>query len=219
MHFLFIRKLWPVLAIIAATLLTTTAVSAHDRRDVAKYQFVVGFIAEPAFEGQKNGVDLRVTNTETNKPLEGIENTLQVEITHMTSGTSKVFKIRPLFRDPGHYTTDLLLTAPGYYRFRFFGTLEGMQVSETFASRSGGGGFNDVESSSNIQFPDKVPEVREVTAAVRGSQNTAQQAQDAALRADDKASSANTLSGVSIALGAIGIALAAGSMVVALRKR
>lgn len=28
---------------------------AHERRDVGKYQVVVGFIVEPAIEGQKNG--------------------------------------------------------------------------------------------------------------------------------------------------------------------
>lgn len=33
---------------------------AHESRDVGKYQFVVGFLVEPAYEGQKNGLDLRV---------------------------------------------------------------------------------------------------------------------------------------------------------------
>lgn len=219
MRFLFIRKLWPIAAAVAAMLFTTTTAFAHEQRAVDHYQFTVGFIVEPAFEGQKNGVDLRVTNKETNKPVEGMENTLQVEITHVPSGTSKVFKLRTIFRDPGHYTTDLLLTAPGHYRQRFFGTIRDHTVNETFESRSGGGRFNDVESSAELQFPDKLPEVREVAAAVRGSQSTAQQAQDSALRAQEKASSASTLAVIGIALGAIGIAFAAGSTVVILRRR
>lgn len=33
---------------------------AHETRTVGTYQLVVGFFVEPAFEGQKNGLDLRV---------------------------------------------------------------------------------------------------------------------------------------------------------------
>ncbi|MBI2847026.1 MAG: hypothetical protein HYX82_04000 [Chloroflexi bacterium] len=212
-------NLWAIMAVFLALLLTPSNALAHERRDVGKYQFVVGFIMEPAFEGQKNGVELRVTNTETQQPVEGLERTLQVEVTHVPSGVSRVFKLRAIFRDPGHYTTDLLLTSPGHYRLRFFGTIEGREVNETFESRSGGGQFNDVESSTDIQFPQALAEAREIEAAVRGSQNTAQQAQGVALDAKDKASSASTLAMVGIALGAIGIALAAGSIVVTLRRR
>jgi len=211
------NKLWLFVAAVAALALTTGTVFAHERRDVGKYQFVVGFIVEPAVEGQKNGVDLRVTNKETGKPVEGIEKTLQVEITHLPSKTAKVFKLRTVFRDPGHYTNDFILTAPGDYQFRFFGDVEGTPINETFVS--GPGRFHEVESAAELQFPEKLPEVREVAGAVRGAQNTAQQAQDSALRAQDKASSANTLAVVGIVLGAIGIASAAGSAIVALRRR
>lgn len=184
--------------------------SAHERRNVSKYEFVVGFIVEPALEGQKNGTDLRVTDTETKKPVEGLEKTLQVEITHVTTGVSRTFQIRGLFRDAGHYTNDLIPTAPGKYSFRFFGNIEGMPVNETFLS--GTGRFSDAESSSDLQFPDKLPDLREVNSAVRGVQNTAQQAQD-------KASSASILAIVGIVLGAIGIASAAGSALVAVRRK
>ena len=36
--------------------------SAHERRTVGKYQFVVGWLNEPAFSGQMNSIDLRVTD-------------------------------------------------------------------------------------------------------------------------------------------------------------
>lgn len=210
MRFLFTSRLLLLATVVSAVLLTTTTAFAHEQRDVGKYHLVVGWIVEPAFEGQKNGVDLRVTDRETTNPVDGLEKTLKVAITHVPSKTSKEFTLRAIFRDPGHYTNDLILTAPGQYQFRFFGDVEGTLVNETF--ESGPGRFNDMQSSADLQFPEMLPEVREVAGAVRGVQNTAQQAQD-------KASSASTLVVVAIALGAIGIAFAAGSTVVALRRR
>ncbi|MDP6666238.1 MAG: hypothetical protein QF357_02440 [Dehalococcoidia bacterium] len=43
-------------------LLGTSTVLAHEGRDVGDYNFVVGFINEPAVEGMLNGVSLRVTS-------------------------------------------------------------------------------------------------------------------------------------------------------------
>ena len=60
-----ISKLWLVLAVLAALSLTSGAALAHENRESGKYQFVVGFMTEPAFEGFKNGVSFRIT-----KPLE-----------------------------------------------------------------------------------------------------------------------------------------------------
>jgi hypothetical protein len=220
MRFSLVSKLCLILAVIAALILTAGTALAHERRDVGKYQFVVGFIVEPPFEGQKNGVDLRVTTKNpdgTDRPVEGLEKTLQVEITHIASNTSKVFALRTIFRDPGHYTNDLLLTSPGHYRFRFFGNVEGAPVNETFTTEDGK--FHEVGSSTDIQFPTKLTEVREVEAAVRGAQNTAQQAQDSALKAKDNASSASALAVVGIVLGAVGIASGVGSAVLASRRQ
>lgn len=186
------------------------SVSAHERRNVSKYEFMVGFIVEPPFEGQKNGVDFRVTDTETKKPVEGAEKTVQVEITHVPSGVSGTFKLRTIFRDPGHYTSDLIPTAPGQYQFRFFGNIEGTPVNETFVS--GPGRFNDVGAAAELQFPQKLPEFREVTGAVKGAQTSAQEARD-------MASSSRALAYAGIVLGALGIILGIGSVVMVARRR
>ncbi|MBI4317637.1 MAG: hypothetical protein HY675_04025 [Chloroflexi bacterium] len=195
--------------------LTSGSAFAHESRALGKYQLAVGFIVEPAFEGQKNGVDLRVTNTQagtaTPMPVEGLEKTLRVEVAHVASGVSKVFNLRTIFRDPGHYTADLLLTAPGHYRMRFFGAIEGTNVNETFNSRSGGGNFNDVESSADIQFPTRVAEIREVEAVAR---HVEEENHDL----EEKASRANTLATIGIVLGAIGTAGAAALFLTSRRK-
>ncbi len=195
------------LGLVLAVLLPATA-SAHESRKVGKYQLAVGFITEPAIEGVKNGVDFRVTNAETNQPVEGVEKTLKVEMAY--KGTTKTMDLRTLFRDPGHYTADLIPTAPGQYVFRFTGTIEGLQVNERF--ESGPGRFNDVESSVELQFPDKLPAIREIAGVVPATQKTAQEAKDSA-------SSAGTLALVAIVMGALGIVSGAGSAAIALRKR
>jgi hypothetical protein len=196
----------------------STAV-AHERRDVGAYQFVVGFLTEPAFEGLKNGVDLRVLARETQQPVEGLEHTLQVELTYVPSGAAKVLRLRTIYREPGRYTADLIPTAPGQYRFRFFGSIMEMAVNETFVSRAGGGQFDDVESSADLQFPERLPAMREMQSAVRGTQQTAQQAQDTALAAQAGLTSAQTFAIVGAVLGALGLAMGVGATVVAARKR
>jgi len=207
------------LAVVAVLSLLASAAYAHERRTVGRYQLVVGFIAEPAIEGVKNGVDLRVTNTETTQPVEGLQDTLQVEVTYVPTGTSRTMRLRAIFGEPGHYTADLIPTAPGHYRFRFFGTIEGVQVNETFDSRSGGGGFDDVGSSGDIQFPDRLPALRELDGVARGALEASQQAQDSALEARNSVGTARTLAVVGIVLGAVGLASGVGAAALVLRRR
>ena len=130
-----------------------------------------------------------------------------------------MLRLRTLYREPGRYTADLIPTAPGHYRFRFFGSMAETAVNETFDSRAGGGQFDDVESSADLQFPERLPAMREMQSAVRGTQQTAQQAQDAALAAQAGLTSIQTFAIVGAVLGALGLVTGVGAVVVASRKR
>jgi hypothetical protein len=196
----------------------TSTAGAHERREVGAYQLVVGFLTEPAFEGLKNGVDLRVLDRETQQPVEGLERTLQVELTYVPSGAAKVLRLRTIYREPGHYTADIIPTVPGHYRFRFFGSLGETAVNATFESRAGGGQFDDVDAAADLQFPERLPALREMQSAIRGTQQTAQQAQDAALAAQAGRTSAQTLALIGAVLGALGLATGIGAVRTA-RKR
>ncbi len=238
MHALRNITLWAVLATLAALGLSSAVAFAHERRDIAggAYQAVVGFIVEPPYEGQKNGVDFRITRKADNTPLTGAEATLKVEVTYVPSNVSKTFDLRTIFGDPGHYTADLIPTQPGYYRMRFFGTIsdggKSYQVDETFNSRAGGGNFNDVQSSADLQFPDKLPTVRELESATRGALSAAQGVQGDAddamdmahtskAAADDAKSnvgSATTLAIAGIVLGLMGTAAGVSGIVMGRRK-
>jgi hypothetical protein len=232
-------KFWLIMAVVAALGLASTSVLAHEDREIEGYHFTVGFMEEPAVEGARNAVSLEVMkapeataheqgeNPQTSPggpeveaehshteaelaPVEGLEATLQVEVTHIPTGVSKVMPLRSVFGEPGHYAADLIPTAPGQYRFRFFGTIEGMDVDETF--ESGPDTFNNIGSSQELQFPEPLPAVREIGGAVRGTQATAQEAQDSA-------SSASTLGMVGIVLGAAGIMFGIGGVVLSMRRR
>ena len=213
-----------LLAAAAVLAVTVGATFAHEQRE-GEVQWVAGFLNEPAYEGQINGVYLQLLKTSSEHdqsdavPVEDAHETLQVEVTHIPTGASMKWNLRPLFDAPGEYVADIIPTAPGSYQFRFFGTIGGEPVEETFVSEGAGGDFDDVRSSLDLQFPVKLPEVREIEGAVRGAQNAAAQAQDAAISADDNASSAGVLATVGIVLGAVGTAVGVGGVALALRRR
>ncbi|TAJ18992.1 MAG: hypothetical protein EPO65_07835 [Dehalococcoidia bacterium] len=196
-------------ALIAVVLMVgvPSAALAHERRDVSGYQLVVGWIGEPALEGEKNGVDLRITQGD--KPVEGVEKTLQVEITHKASGTKKTFALRTIFRDPGHYTADIIPTAPGQYEMRFFGKVGTAEFNETFIS--GPGRYGDIEPTTELAFPVAAPQVREVA-------GSAKEAIEAARNAEDTASMARTIGIVGIVVGILGLGVGGASLIAARKK-
>ena len=234
-----------VLLGLAASLGVTGTISAHDHRSVGEYQFTVGFAVEPAIEGVANGVDLRVekspasqghgasagqsggTNSGTGGsmghehgelvPVEGLEQTLQVEVTHLGSGVTKSMRLYTVFGQPGQYKATLIPTASGDYRFRFFGTVEGFQVDETFDS--GPNTFSTVNPAGDLHFPERQATVREIEAAVRGAQASAEAAQDAAIEASDSASDAGMLGIAGIVVGVLGLGAGAAGLAVGLRRR
>ncbi len=324
-----IKKFTILASVITLFALVIGTVSAHEGRAVGEYNFVVGFLNEPAFEGFQNGVSVRITkeaaghdehdgmadmemgidveghgaifnspaletggtfefvamemykgltipyhnhlnhdmtgtimvmdNAEVSGTVEveihddefhggelmvqpgtkivfvnngknannvvsglapaesvvvgvpGLQETLQVSVTHVETAIVKTMSLRTVFGEPGHYVADMLPTATGVYQFRIFGTIEGNQIDETFISRGGGGDFNDIQPAADLQFPSEVPASRELEAAVRGAQTSAD-------LASDDASSAGTLGLVGIILGALGAVAGGTSLVVSLRK-
>lgn len=229
---------------LAGTLVATGAISAHDHRSVGEYEFTVGFEVEPAIEGVGNGILLRVEKSADHghgsdaghhggmssgegsseahdhgdlEPVEGVEQTLQVEVTHIGSGVSKSMRLSAVSGQPGHYKAALIPTASGPYRFRFFGAVKGHPVNETFESSPNT--FSAVNPAGDLYFPERQATVREIEGAVRGAQASAEGAQDTAVEAADSASAARMLGIVGIVLGALGIGTGAVGLAVGLRRR
>jgi hypothetical protein len=151
-------------ALILALALVLVAVpqgaSAHERRDLGggKYQAVVGFLTEPAYQGQLNGLSLAVTSkTEKNpdgsaKAIEGLDKTLKAQV--LANGKTLDLTLRARFGQAGNYAGYFQPTAAGQYRFRIYGDINGEKIDETF--ESGPERFNDVESLTALQFPNAV---------------------------------------------------------------
>ncbi len=146
-----------VIGIVVATLLTLAGpAQAHERRTVGPYLFVVGWLSEPAFEGQPNAASVRVTDPRETpaKAVEGLEKTLRIEV--FQGGLAPYSGApRAVFGQPGLYALDMYPTVSGAYRYRITGTIGTLTVNETF--ESGPTTFNDVQPASALQYPTKVP--------------------------------------------------------------
>lgn len=191
----------------AAFLLLPALASAHGHREVGEYELTVGFFVEPAYEGEKNGIDLRVADA-AGEPVEGVEATLQVEVKQ--EDTTVVFPLRTVFGAPGRYTADFFPTVPGQYTFRFFGTIGDLDVDESFTSEVDG--FSSVEPREDLQFPVRIASARELQSAVEGSQESI----DAA---EDRADAATTRANIALGVGVLGILVGAGGLAAGMRRR
>jgi hypothetical protein len=179
------------LAVAFISLFNPNIASAHERRDVGPYQFVVGFIAEPAILGEPNGIDLRVIDKASQRPVESVEKTLKAAIA-FGGGQARELALRTRFNMPGSYTADLIPTRAGTYVFTFSGSIDGQQVNERF--ESGPGRFNDVQSRNELSFP-----------VVEASPAELQQALNDARQ---QASTATMVGTVGLVLGLAALALA-----------
>lgn len=150
-----------LISLAASTLVVVTSfiafagtAAAHERRTVGPYEFEVGWLNEPAFAGLMNGLDLGVTDTRSNKAVEGLEQTLTVEL--QTGGLAPLpLTLTARFGTPGAYDGNFMPTAAGTYTFHIKGKVASLDIDEKF--ESGPGRFDDVESTTAIQYPTKVP--------------------------------------------------------------
>jgi hypothetical protein len=155
------------------SLLIPGAAFAHERRDVGKMQFVVGWMVEPSLLGEPNGISLAITDKASGQPVEGAEKTLKATI-QFGGGSPKELPLRARFGQKGAYTADVVPTRAGSYIFTFTGTVGDEQVNQKF--ESGPGRFDDVQPLDKIQFPQTVPYAGELVAQVQAAEARAAQA-------------------------------------------
>ncbi len=187
--------LFAALATAALTLLAAFpgAASAHEKRQVGAFTFVVGFLNEPAIVDQPNSIDLTITDA-NNQPVSGAEKTLKAQITY--GGETRELALSPRFNAPGKYNAYFIPTRTGTWKFHFSGSVNDQNIDELFTS--GPGRFNDVASTSDLDFPAKTPD--QVTLSAQAS------------AAKSAADSARTVAIVGIAVGALGVVLGLGGL-------
>src|SRR5688500_410300 len=115
-----------ILFVLIALLALPIVAQAHGHIEVGEYALVIGFRTEPALAGEPNGLDLRVSHHETDEPITGLEETLNVEIIH--GSATRELELRPRFGEDGAYTADVLPTEPGDYTWHIWGEIEDTPV-------------------------------------------------------------------------------------------
>lgn len=145
--------------------------SAHEGRLVGggRYEMTVGFLDEPAFVGEQNGLQLYVAKLASlatpeagaatpaaedevfDRPVEGLDSTLRAEVVY---GDQRLaLALDAVYGSPGEYTAHFFPTAEGDYGFRVFGTVEGVAVDEVFSPSHDG--FGAVQP--RLEFPAVTP--------------------------------------------------------------
>ncbi len=145
-----------VLGVALVAVAGTGTVLAHESRDLDDITLVVGFLDEPVYVGQKSGLDLRVTHD--GEPAEGLEETLEAEVTF--GNDTRELVISPAFGEPGAYRSIFIPTAAGPYTFRIFGEIDGEAIDESFTA--GPDTFGEVQDTAANQFPVALPAAADV---------------------------------------------------------
>jgi hypothetical protein len=142
--------------VVASVLIFSGRAYAHERRMVGPYQFVVGWLTEPAYVGELNSLDLRVTDTRQNPaaPVAGLEKTLTADV---AAGGLAPFPltVTARFGTAGAYNGVVMPTVKGAYTFHIVGKIDTLTVDEKFTS--GPSTFGEIEDTASVQYPAKVP--------------------------------------------------------------
>lgn len=123
-------------------------VSAHVTRTIgdSEYLVIVGFVVEPPYTDERNGLDLIVRRASDGEPVPYLEETLFAEIIAPDGVTKRTLPVRAVYGKPGYYTADVVLTEPGVYQFRIWGYVHGVEFDEVFAT-------SEVKPLASLRFP------------------------------------------------------------------
>ncbi len=210
----------------AVVVIPPSLASAHEGTSVGKLAIEVGFVGEPAYVGQPNGVQLILTND--GKAVKDLGDGITVEI-GFGDETTEPHTLAPWFfyedgvlesGNPGEYRFSFIPSQPGAYTFHFQGKVDGRAIDESFTSSSKG--FSEVEDPAAASFPAvTAPANAELATRIEQEAQRADdaitQAQAATSTARSAADSARAIAVIAVLLGSIGVI--AGIAGLATRKR
>jgi hypothetical protein len=190
------RALRPFLAACSAALLSVLVVApafAHEERDINGYAVEVGFITEPVFVGDRNGLFVEVRKDD--QPVDDVQKTVKATVAYGSQTRDLALNAG---NEPGTYTAIFIPTAAGRYTFHLTGTLpDGSVVDQSFTSSPTG--FDEVQEIAAGQFPVQFPSQAQLVAnAQKGADAAGQTPIALALGA----------TGVLLGLAALGVAVA-----------
>jgi hypothetical protein len=204
---------WHLAMIAALGLLVLLAApaTAHEERRAGGFSYVVGFGDEPAYAGEKNSVQVMVSDG-AGQPVRNADG---LEVMVLAGGKQTELKLEPYFGDtwgtPGDYRAFFIPTAAGQYTFHLMGTIAGKKIKpQRFVS--GPGSFSNIEDPAKVAFPVKSPTTAQLAERVEREVprlNAAQQqAANEAARAREAAGQARLLAAAGLLVGMLGLVVA-----------
>lgn len=231
MRFPFRLRAIVVIALMSIPLALAPAASAHTHIEVGDYHVSIGWVNEPTFVGQPNGVEFTIEDHDEQPVTDLAAGALQVVVSTAGGETAPLplepgFSVEGGFGTLGQYEAELMPTTPGEYTFHFTGAIHDAPVVVTVTS--GEDTFSPVRSSTEIEFPVKVPTLADVAtrldridSRIAAVQSDAPAALAAAQAATDVAQaateSANSALLIGSLIGGAGVALAIAALFVAMR--
>jgi hypothetical protein len=123
---------------------------AHDTQTVGEgenqYQVTVGYVNEPPYTEQLNGIDLIIRDMD-DQPVENLESSLSAELVAPDGEATRELPLRAQYGEPGSYTSDFILTEPGAYTFRITGFIGELEVNLEVPYD------HEVEPTAELRFP------------------------------------------------------------------
>ncbi|HET8794013.1 MAG TPA: hypothetical protein VFM31_09480 [Nitrososphaeraceae archaeon] len=120
------------------------------------YLFVVGSIGEPVYLNDKSGVELFAytpdpkdplsEDSNSSKPITGLEKTLKVEVS--AGPVNKTLDFEPDEENPAHYTATFFPSAETTYTYTLTGTVDNTPVHISYSCIPGGGEEDDDDESA-----------------------------------------------------------------------
>ncbi len=116
-------------SLIAALVLLAGAAFAHQSIEVGSHRVIAGYLVNPAYTGQLNGLDLMVRDAE-GELVPNLEQALTVVLI-APGGAELELTVRE-GSEPGRYTADFIPTVAGNYMFRISGFIGDVEFEELF---------------------------------------------------------------------------------------
>jgi hypothetical protein len=209
---------------------------------------VVGSLNEPVFVDDKSGLDFRVmqadpndpmnSNAEGATPVEGLDETLQVEVA--AGGKKMVQAIEPAFGESGVYETAFYPTVATTITYRIFGEINETPVNLTFTCTPAGeagatpsnatetisdgvvrkgiaGGFGCPESRSEAGFPEPYTSNAEMGASLNQIESDVATIKQSV--GSSTGSGSDMMSWAGVGLGIVGIAIGAAAIGIASKRK
>lgn len=115
-----------------AVLLAGSVALAHQSIEVGDgaYRVIVGYLVNPAYTGQMNGIDLAIRDAD-NEPQMGLERSILAWVI-APDGTEVQLTLRANAAKEGWYTGNFIPTVAGNYTFRVSGFIGDIEFEEHF---------------------------------------------------------------------------------------